>query len=73
MRSIQHAPVVEVLMIFCFMGLYRSVEMQDFGLLSDMRFGQLCCSSFDGKASTIHKEFHCFVSSDILFVLLAFR
>jgi hypothetical protein len=41
MRSIQHAPAFEVVMIICFKDGCRRVEMQDFGLPSDTRFGQL--------------------------------
>jgi hypothetical protein len=58
MRSIQHAPVFEMLMNFCFKGCCRRVEMQDFGLLSTRDLGGLD-GSFDGTASTKHKEFNC--------------
>jgi hypothetical protein len=49
MRSIHHAPVFEVLMISCFKGRCRRLETQDFGLLSDTRFGQLVAAALTAQ------------------------
>jgi hypothetical protein len=49
MKNIQHAPVFEVLMMFCFKGRCRSVKMKDFWLLSDTRFGQLVAAALTAQ------------------------
>jgi hypothetical protein len=73
MRSIQHVPVFEVLMMFCFKGCHQRVEIYYFGLLTDTRFGQLVAAALTAQhGSTTHKVFNSFVLSAILLVLPAF-
>jgi hypothetical protein len=79
MRSIQHAPVFEVLMIFRFEGRCRRLEIQDFGLLSDTIFGEIVEAALTAQHQQhtknlkflLYLQYYLFsqLSDDIVFIL----
>jgi hypothetical protein len=48
-KTVQHVPIFEVLIVFCFSDRCRRVETQDFQLLSDSRFGQLGAAAWTAQ------------------------